>query len=97
VSICALSGFTCVSVGKICPKVSEKPKRSYVLGLGTLKFFSSKFMVIVSSLYVILAYERFHRNALLSDSRKNLYPYNGLLLDSPLQKEYSLKKNMKIV
>lgn len=30
-------------------------------------------MVIISSLYVILVYERFHRNSLLLDSRENLY------------------------
>ena len=29
----------CASVSKMCPKVSEKPKRSYFWGLGTLKIF----------------------------------------------------------
>ena len=30
----------CASISKMCPKVSEKPKRGYILGLGTLKHFS---------------------------------------------------------
>ena len=39
-------------------------------------------MVIAFSLYAILAYKRFHRRVLLSDSRGNLYirTYNILLL-----------------
>lgn len=36
-------------------------------------FFSYKLMVTAFSLYAISAYERFHRNAQLSDSRENLY------------------------
>ena len=42
----------------------------YIGGLGTLKNFSI-LMVIISLFYIISAYERFHRNPLLSDSRSN--------------------------
>lgn len=37
------------------------------------KHFPYKFMVIASLLYSISAYERFHENALISDSGENLY------------------------
>jgi len=56
----------------MCPKVSEKPKRVYFLGLRMLKNFQYKLMIIASLLYTILAYERFHKNALLSDSKGHL-------------------------
>ena len=65
--------LSCVSIGKICPKVSKKPKRGYFWGLGMLNIFFIKLMVIASLLYAILAQERFHRNVLLLDSRENLY------------------------
>ena len=42
----------------------------YIWGLGTLKIFSI-LMVIISLFYIISAYERFHRNPLLLDSRGN--------------------------
>lgn len=45
----------------------------YILGLGNVKIFLFKLMVIASSLYDILAYKRFHRKSLLLDSGGVLY------------------------
>lgn len=46
---------------------------SYVWGSGSLKKFSShKLTEIVSSLSSTSAYERFYRNAVLSDDKENL-------------------------
>ena len=39
--------------------------------------------VVVSSLYTISFYEKFHRNCLQSDSKGNLYMYRRILLFSP--------------
>ena len=44
----------------MCPKVSEKPKKLFFGGLGTLKIFPYKLMVIASSLYTTLTYKTFH-------------------------------------
>lgn len=63
----------CASINKMCPKVSEKPKRGYFLDSGMLKIFPSKLRVIASSLNAVSAYKRFCRNALLSDRRGSLY------------------------
>jgi len=63
----------CASVSKTCPDVSEKPKRVIFWGLGMLKIFPYKVMVIASLLYPISADKRFHRNAPLSASGGNLY------------------------
>lgn len=45
---------------------------------GNPKLITYKLTVIASLVYVILAYERFHKNAPLSDSGENLY-IGGLL------------------
>lgn len=58
----------CVSVNKICPKVCEKPNRGYFLDLRIIKKFPYKLMLIAPLLYIILAYERCHRNVLLLGS-----------------------------
>ena len=66
----------------MCPKISEKPKKGYFLGLRMLKKMSIKFNDSCAFVFTIMAYERFHRNALLSDSRGNLYRvkiYSGAL------------------
>lgn len=70
VSICALSPLILSICGKMCPKLSEKLKRSYFWVREHSKFFL--IMVFASLLYVISAYEKSHRNALLWDSRGNL-------------------------
>lgn len=41
--------------------------------MGTLKDFSNKLMVIAPLLNATSAYEKYHRNTLLLDSRENLY------------------------
>lgn len=51
-------------ISKMSFKVSEKPLRHFLGGLGMLKIFLYKLVVIASSLYSILAYERFHKKAL---------------------------------
>lgn len=43
------------------------------MGLGRLKNFCNKLLLIASLLYTIAAYEKFHGNALLSDSGGNLH------------------------
>lgn len=44
---------------------SENFVQGHFEGLGTLnKFFPYKLMVFTSSFYIIIAYERFHENAL---------------------------------
>lgn len=54
----------CASVTKMCPSVSEKPKRGHFLSLGMIKkFFSYKLVVIISLLYAISPYRNFHMNA----------------------------------
>lgn len=74
----------CVSVSKMYPKVSEKPKKagkvvtlSVKLNIIVLvlvnKINTYKSMVTAALLYAISVYERFHRNTLLLDSRGNLY------------------------
>lgn len=50
-----------------CVLRPQKCLRGYFLGLGTLKKFSYKLMVIASSLRIISAYEKFHRDILLSN------------------------------
>ena len=56
-----------------CLQGSEKPERSYFWGIRMLKKgFPYKLMVPASLLYTISAYERFHRNALLSGMGANL-------------------------
>ena len=40
--------------------------------------------VLASSLYAILPYERFHRNALISENRGSLYIENNILRAPPL-------------
>lgn len=47
----------------MCPKIAEKPKGGYFLGLGMLKVFPYKLLVIASSLSATSAYERFHGNS----------------------------------
>lgn len=54
----------------MCLKVLEKPIRSYFLSLGMLKIFPYEWMILASSLYAISAWERFHRNAVLSENRE---------------------------
>ena len=63
----------CASVSKTCPNVSEKLKRDYFLGLGLLKIFSIETNGNCFFILCLLADKSFHRNTLLSDSRKNLY------------------------
>ena len=43
----------CALVSKMCPKVSEKPKRDYFWGLGMLTNFPYKLMVITFSLCTV--------------------------------------------
>ena len=43
----------CASVSEMYLKVSEKPKRSYFLGLGMLKIFPYKLTIIASSLHTV--------------------------------------------
>ena len=69
--MCYLDLF-CASVGKMCSKVPEKPKKGYFGGLKMLKIFRYQLMVIVSLLYTISAYQRFYGNTIL-DSRENLF------------------------
>ena len=71
--LCCISILFCVFLGKTCPKVSEKPKKVYFLGLRMLKKFSYTLMVISSSPYAILAYGSLHRNILHSNSRRDLH------------------------
>lgn len=66
----------CASISKMCPQVSEKPKWGYFLGLGMLEKFSKP----ASLLCATLAYERFHRNTVLSNSGGNLYPKFSIML-----------------
>lgn len=62
-------GFFCASIGKMCLKELEKPIRSYFFESGNAKNFSI-WMKLASSLYAISAWERFHRNAVLSENRE---------------------------
>ena len=66
-------GLICASVGKMCPKVSEKPKRSYLGVQEWPAFFPHKLMVIASLLYAISTYRRLRWNAPRPDSGGNLY------------------------
>lgn len=63
----SLSQFILCIINKMCPK--EKPKRNYFLGLGTLKIFPDKLMLIAFPLYTISVYEKFHRKDSLPDVR----------------------------
>lgn len=78
----------CVSVSKMYPKVSEKPKKagkvvtlSVKLNIIVLvlvnKINTYKSMVTAALLYAISVYERFHRNTLLSDSRGTCTPQSS--------------------
>lgn len=60
------------SVSKMCLKISEKYKGFFERGLRMLKNVSGILMIIASLLSAFPAYERFHRNALLSNSGGNL-------------------------
>lgn len=43
-------------------------------------------MVVASSFYAILAYERFHRHALVSDSGGNLYSKKNVSKENGIEK-----------
>lgn len=64
----------CAYASKMCARVSGKPERGYFWGLGILKKFSTKINGnCFLALHGIPAYEMFHRNTPLSDSRGNLH------------------------
>lgn len=63
----------CALFHKMCPKVSEKPKRGYFLGVWECsKPFLYKLMAIASLLSSMSASERLHRSALLLGRGGNL-------------------------
>lgn len=72
--VCELSHLFCASISKICLKVLEKPLTEAIFWAWEHpQIFSTQLMVIVFPLYTTEAYERFHRNAPLSGSGKNLH------------------------
>lgn len=68
--------LSCASTNKMCPKVSEKPKRVW----GHSKNFLYKLVAIASSLHSISAYQRYSRNSsLLLDNGDNLCFFFGTI------------------
>ena len=61
----------CASVSKMHPKVSEKPKRGFSQGLGTLK----KISIYINCFFALRHFDlaRFGRNDLLLESGGHLY------------------------